>query len=280
MTLTPSTVRTDLKCGKGSISKGEKCTKGAASKAKPKDNNTIRNVALGVGGAALLGGIALGVSKYRSTKGISDTPLGKNATPEQGISQGKRAFKEAHGVALGTEIAGVGLGLAGAGLAANEYAKDPKKRKAGGIMAGGALMYLGAGTYMSGRSMRTQLAQKEAEWTMGAENYKQQWYGAREQAKQRQAANEASGSQGSRNAGANKAVPNPYKDLGISETASDADIKKAWLKLVRANHPDAGGDPRKAAQINAAYEEILRRRGKRDSAFADGFDFDLEDLGL
>jgi hypothetical protein len=31
MNLTPSTLRTDLKCGKGSISKGEKCTKGAAT---------------------------------------------------------------------------------------------------------------------------------------------------------------------------------------------------------------------------------------------------------
>ncbi len=61
MTLTPSTVRSDLKCGKGAISKGEKCTKGSATPAKT--NNTIRNIALGVGGAAVLGGIALGVSK-------------------------------------------------------------------------------------------------------------------------------------------------------------------------------------------------------------------------
>jgi len=35
MNLTPSTVRNDLKCGKGSISEGEKCTKGAATKAEP-----------------------------------------------------------------------------------------------------------------------------------------------------------------------------------------------------------------------------------------------------
>lgn len=31
MALTPSTIRADLKCGKGAISKGEKCHKGAAS---------------------------------------------------------------------------------------------------------------------------------------------------------------------------------------------------------------------------------------------------------
>lgn len=36
MNLTPSTVRADLKCGNGSISEGEKCTKGAAQKVDPK----------------------------------------------------------------------------------------------------------------------------------------------------------------------------------------------------------------------------------------------------
>lgn len=280
MTLTPSKIRNDLKCGKGAISPGERCTKGPATKTKPKENNTIRNVALGVGGAAILGGIALGASKYRSSQRIGSKPLGKNATPEQGISQGKRAFREAGGVALGTEIAGVGLGIAGAGLAANEYAKEPKKRNAMGIMAGGTLMYLGAGTAMSGRQIRTQFAAKEAEWTTQAENYKKQWYSAREQAQQRAKQNAASGSRGSRNVGANKAVENPFKDLSISETASDTDVKKQWLKLMRENHPDVGGDPRKAQQINAAYQEIMRRRGKFDSIYADGFDFDLEVLGL
>ena len=280
MVLTPSTVRNDLKCGKGAISPGERCTKGPATKTKPKENNTIRNVALGVGGAAVLGGIALGVSKYRSAQSIGSKPLGKNATPEQGISQGKRAFKEASGVALGAEIAGVGLGIAGAGLAANEYAKEPRKRQAGGIMTGATLIYLGAGTFMSGRQMRTQLATSEAEWTMGAENYKKQWYSARERAQERAKQNAASGSQGSRNVGTNRAVANPFKDLGVSEGASDADIKKKWLQLMRQNHPDAGGDPRKAQQINAAYQEIMRRRGKLDSMYADGFDFDLEALGL
>jgi hypothetical protein len=34
--LTPSTVRNDLKCGKGAISEGEKCTKGAAQRVQPK----------------------------------------------------------------------------------------------------------------------------------------------------------------------------------------------------------------------------------------------------
>lgn len=276
--LTPSTIRSDLKCGKGAISKGEKCTKGTATPAK--SNNTIRNIALGVGGAAVLGGIALGATKMRATQRIASKPLGKNATPDQGIAQGKAAFKQARGVPLGAEIAGAGLGIAGAGLMANEYAKEPRKRQAGAIMAGGALMYLGTGTYMSGRSMRTNLAAKEAEWTTGAEDYKRQWNSAREQAQQRAKQNAASGSQGSRNVGSNKAVANPFKDLGMSEGASDADIKKKWLQLMRENHPDVGGDPRKAQQINAAYQEILRRRGKLDSIYADGFNIDWEAIAL
>ncbi len=278
MTLTPSTVRNDLKCGKGAISKGEKCTKGTATPAKT--NNTIRNIALGVGGAAVLGGIALGATKLRATQRITSKPLDKNAIPDQGIAQGKAAFKQARGVPLGAEIAGAGLGIAGAGLMANEYAKEPNKRQAGAIMACGALMYLGTGTFMSGRQMRTQLATTEAEWTKGAEDYKRQWYSAREQAQQRAKQNAASGNQGSRNVGANKAVGNPFKDLGIPESASDADIKKKWLQLMRENHPDVGGDPRKAQQFNAAYQEIMRRRGKLDSIYADGFDIDLEALSL
>lgn len=39
MTLTPSTIRVDLKCGRGSISPGEKCTKGQATKVAVVHNN-------------------------------------------------------------------------------------------------------------------------------------------------------------------------------------------------------------------------------------------------
>ena len=35
MTLTPATLRTDLKCGKGAISEGEKCSKGPAQRVNP-----------------------------------------------------------------------------------------------------------------------------------------------------------------------------------------------------------------------------------------------------
>ena len=58
MALTPATLRADLKCGKGSISEGEKCSKGAVSKAgRTEALKTAGKVALVAG--ALAGG-ALG----------------------------------------------------------------------------------------------------------------------------------------------------------------------------------------------------------------------------
>ena len=281
MALTPSTLRQDLKCGKGSISKGEKCHKGAATTVTPENRTaTALRTALLVGGAAAaIGGVAYGVHKYRSVNKISNTPLGANSKPEQQISRGKTAFKEARGVATGTQIAGAGLTAAGAGLIAYGN-KDKKKKNGAAIGAGVALTYLGLGTIASGAQMRMGLKTAEQEFTTNAEQYKQQWYGARDRAKQRAAENATSGSQGTRNVGSNKAVPNPYGDLGIPEGASDAEIKRRWLTLMRENHPDVGGDPRKAQRINAAYQEIQRRRGKLDSIYADGFHIDWEALAL
>ena len=59
--------------------------------------------------------------------------------------------------------------------------------------------------------------------------------------------------------------------MGVDSNITDADLKKVWLKKMRENHPDVGGDPRKAQEINAAYQEILLARGRRDSIWAEGF---------
>lgn len=65
----------------------------------------------------------------------------------------------------------------------------------------------------------------------------------------------------------------PYQVLGVAPDASDADIKAAWRRLARENHPDrlvAQGMPpefvevadRKLAAINAAYADIKAARGR------------------
>lgn len=61
------------------------------------------------------------------------------------------------------------------------------------------------------------------------------------------------------------AEKNYYDILGVAKTASDADIKKKYRKLVRQYHPDVSDAPdadAKIAEINNAYE-TLRDKDKR-----------------
>ena len=66
----------------------------------------------------------------------------------------------------------------------------------------------------------------------------------------------------------------PYKVLGISRGASDADVKKAYRQLVRELHPDqliAKGLPKefvsrandRLAAVNTAYDRIEKQRGMK-----------------
>jgi molecular chaperone DnaJ len=47
-----------------------------------------------------------------------------------------------------------------------------------------------------------------------------------------------------------------YDILGVSRGATSAEIKKAFRKLARKHHPDAGGSEEKFKEINEAYEVL------------------------
>jgi DnaJ family protein A protein 2 len=57
-------------------------------------------------------------------------------------------------------------------------------------------------------------------------------------------------------------MPSLYETLGVEKTASQDEIRKAFLKLARTTHPDKGGDPEKFKEISRA-NEILSDEGKR-----------------
>ena len=55
-----------------------------------------------------------------------------------------------------------------------------------------------------------------------------------------------------------------YKILGVSENASDSDIKKAFRKLAVKYHPDRGGDENKFKEANEAYDTLKDSKKKQE----------------
>src|ERR671916_683191 len=55
-----------------------------------------------------------------------------------------------------------------------------------------------------------------------------------------------------------------YATLGLEPGADSAAVERAYKRLIKEHHPDrAGGDARRAAEINRAYREL--RAGRRDA---------------
>lgn len=57
---------------------------------------------------------------------------------------------------------------------------------------------------------------------------------------------------------------NCFEKLGLQDTATIEDVKKAWRELATTHHPDHGGDATKFSMYRVAYRSALALIGKKD----------------
>ena len=251
MTLTPAALRTDLKCGKGAISEGEKCTKGAATKRAPRAGAKERFLkkAGTIGALGSLGYTAVSLARGKSGQALGG--LSAFMASSSAYSAGEAMGYERKGQKAKAKLArfqagiaaGYGLGIAGMGVfqaKANKFNKEADDFAA---------------------RVKRERYTEERRGTYGGTGGAGAQGGARRPPRR--------GYQG-----------DPFRELGVSSSASAADLKKAWKAKMMQHHPDRGGDPETAKKINEAYQAILRAKGIKDSIYADGFDIDWDSIAL
>ncbi|HEY0258444.1 MAG TPA: DnaJ domain-containing protein [Lacisediminihabitans sp.] len=50
--------------------------------------------------------------------------------------------------------------------------------------------------------------------------------------------------------------PTPYEVLGVSATAPQEELRRAYRRLLRQTHPDTGGDPARFVAVQEAWERV------------------------
>lgn len=271
-----SDARFDLKCGNGAISKGEKCHKGAAKEVNT-PAQSARSVAAQARGRREVASNT--VKAVNRGGGWFESPTAKKQREafqqNKGSLEGrKNKIKRggeiaAHAGAFALKTAGLtqivmgggmgsvnkGAALINAGNAVTNIAQASKASRQGNTELRNAFL----------RSAGNQAA-------MGGVNYgvsklNDRIFGGPSPSGGGGSARRKRGYQG-----------DPFKDLGVNSKMSDDEIKKAWKTAARKHHPDMGGSEEAMKRTNTAYEEIMRRRGRKDSSFwADGFDFAKEE---
>jgi curved DNA-binding protein CbpA len=68
------------------------------------------------------------------------------------------------------------------------------------------------------------------------------------------------------------ASPDPYQTLGVTRSATDAEVRAAYRRLVQLHHPDHNGGSVESARrfeaVQEAYAEVRRRRGAGSASTA------------
>lgn len=59
------------------------------------------------------------------------------------------------------------------------------------------------------------------------------------------------------------AAPSPYEVLGVDPAASDAELRKAYRRLLRRTHPDTGGDPARFRAVQEAWARVGDAESRR-----------------